>query len=48
MSVIVNLDVKHWLADLRGKDIAEAYAWSYKRYFQIVFVLYVSVHMVGL
>ncbi|KAF3452657.1 hypothetical protein FNV43_RR03090 [Rhamnella rubrinervis] len=24
-------DVKRWLAELRGKDIAEAYAWSYKR-----------------
>ncbi|KAJ7949072.1 Protein UPSTREAM OF FLC [Quillaja saponaria] len=24
-------DVKRWLADLRGKDMPEAFAWSYKR-----------------
>jgi hypothetical protein len=25
-------DVKRWLADLRGKDMPETFAWSYKRY----------------
>ncbi|KAJ8753044.1 hypothetical protein K2173_011812 [Erythroxylum novogranatense] len=25
-------DVKRWLADLRGKHMPEAFAWSYKRY----------------
>lgn len=29
---VCDKDVKRWLADLRGKDIAEAYAWSYKRF----------------
>ncbi len=25
-------DVKRWLADLRGKDMPDAFTWSYKRY----------------
>ncbi|XP_020223929.1 protein UPSTREAM OF FLC isoform X2 [Cajanus cajan] len=25
-------DVKRWLGELRGKDLPEAFAWSYKRY----------------
>ncbi|XP_060973214.1 protein SOSEKI 1 isoform X1 [Cannabis sativa] len=31
-------DVKRWLGDLRGKDMAEAYAWSYKRRYKSGYV----------
>ncbi|XP_059434297.1 protein SOSEKI 1 isoform X2 [Corylus avellana] len=31
-------DVKRWLADLRGKDMAEAFAWSYKRRYKTGYV----------
>lgn len=30
--VIVNIDVKRWLAELRGKDMPESFSWSYKRF----------------
>ncbi|KAH7544790.1 hypothetical protein FEM48_Zijuj01G0023600 [Ziziphus jujuba var. spinosa] len=30
--------VKRWLADLRGKEMAEAYAWSYKRRYKTGYV----------
>lgn len=26
------LDIKRWLGELRGKDMPESFAWSYKRY----------------
>ncbi|KAK3020159.1 hypothetical protein RJ639_003057 [Escallonia herrerae] len=31
-------DVKRWLSELRGKDMAESYAWSYKRRFKAGYV----------
>lgn len=31
-------DVKRWLGDLRGKDMPEAYAWSYKRRYKTGYV----------
>ncbi|KAJ0966276.1 hypothetical protein J5N97_027414 [Dioscorea zingiberensis] len=31
-------DVKRWLADLRGKDMAESYSWSYKRRYKSGYV----------
>ncbi|XP_065872981.1 protein SOSEKI 1 [Euphorbia lathyris] len=31
-------DVKRWMSDLRGKDISETFAWSYKRRYKNVFV----------
>ncbi|XP_061363937.1 protein SOSEKI 1 [Gastrolobium bilobum] len=31
-------DVKRWLGDLRGKDMPEAFAWSYKRRYKTGFV----------
>lgn len=31
-------DVKRWLADLRGKDMPEAFAWSYKRRYKTGYV----------
>ncbi|KAF4368147.1 hypothetical protein G4B88_025069 [Cannabis sativa] len=31
-------DIKRWLGDLRGKDMAEAYAWSYKRRYKSGYV----------
>ncbi|KAJ7982133.1 Protein UPSTREAM OF FLC [Quillaja saponaria] len=35
----VNLrDVKRWLADLRGKDMPETFAWSYKRRYKTGYV----------
>ncbi|KAM7472422.1 hypothetical protein LguiA_010605 [Lonicera macranthoides] len=31
-------DVKRWLSELRGKDIADSFAWSYKRRYKKVFL----------
>ncbi|CBI18662.3 unnamed protein product, partial [Vitis vinifera] len=31
-------DVKRWLSDLRGKEMAEAFAWSYKRKYKTGYV----------
>ncbi|KAK2988075.1 hypothetical protein RJ640_002016, partial [Escallonia rubra] len=31
-------DVKRWLSELRGKDLAESYAWSYKRRYKAGYV----------
>ncbi|CAL9003968.1 unnamed protein product [Prunus brigantina] len=31
-------DVKRWLSDLRGKDMPEAFAWSYKRRYKTGYV----------
>ncbi|KAM7508955.1 hypothetical protein LguiA_019408 [Lonicera macranthoides] len=31
-------DVKRWLSELRGKDMAEAFAWSYKRRYKTGYV----------
>ncbi|WCJ19041.1 hypothetical protein M5689_001352 [Euphorbia peplus] len=31
-------DVKRWMADLRGKDVAETFSWSYKRRYKNVYV----------
>lgn len=28
---LYELDIKRWLGELRGKDMPESFAWSYKR-----------------
>lgn len=28
---VIDIDVKRWLADLRGKDMPDSFSWSYKR-----------------
>ncbi|CAI9764933.1 unnamed protein product [Fraxinus pennsylvanica] len=36
--VIVNIDVKRWLAELRGKDMPESFSWSYKRRYRTGYI----------
>lgn len=30
--LLLSKDVKRWMADLRGKEMPEAFSWSYKRF----------------
>lgn len=40
-NVIDDEDIKRWLSELRGKDMPESFAWSYKRFdFFLVFSLF--------
>ncbi|KAK9282775.1 hypothetical protein L1049_010996 [Liquidambar formosana] len=35
---LISKDIKRWLADLRGKDMPESFAWSYKRRYKTGYV----------